>query len=57
MSWDDIEGATLDENQGVFTLKFRALSDVVVSDVISMSSDITRAEAYSFDQKIDIDLV
>ena len=46
-SWTTMEELTLDNNTPLFTLKFRAIADNKVSQVIDVNSIITAAEAYN----------
>jgi hypothetical protein len=56
LSWDDIEGMSLAEDQEAIVLRFRALSEVTVGDAIWLSSDITKAEAYTQDQRLALSM-
>ncbi len=50
MSWDDISNPTIDGH--VFTLSFVAQTDGYISEALTLSSDITVAEAYDSDAQI-----
>lgn len=46
-SWNDLKGLTLVENTELFTLTFRAKTEVKVEEALSLSSRLTAAEAYN----------
>ena len=46
-SWDDVTGVSLSDDEVLFSVTFRALSDVQLSEVLSATSEATIAEAYS----------
>ena len=46
-SWDDIDGVSLDDDEVLFSITFRALSDVKLSKTLRATSQRTKAEAYS----------
>jgi hypothetical protein len=48
-SWNDIKGLTVDENKVLFSIEFRATANNTIYNTVSMSSDITKAEAYTTD--------
>jgi hypothetical protein len=48
-SWFEAEGADLNANDVLFTLEFKATSNQSLADVVKMTSDITKAEAYTQD--------
>jgi len=50
MSWDDINAPTVEGE--VFTLSFLASEDGYISEVLTLSSDVTSSEAYNSDAHI-----
>jgi hypothetical protein len=46
-SWMNVLGATMAKDQNVFTLRFKAKSNGKLSKAISLTSDLTKAEAYN----------
>lgn len=50
MSWDDLSAPTVSGE--MFTMSFMATKDGYLSEVLSMSSDMTSAEAYNSDAQI-----
>lgn len=51
-SWNTKSGQTVERNTTLFTLLFRANKNVNVSDILSINSQITKAEAY--DKQLNI---
>ena len=47
MSWNAADGKSLNADQVLFTLKFKAKANVKLQDVLKLTSDITRKEAYN----------
>lgn len=45
-SWNQIQPISLKENEAVFTLRFKALKNVQLKEVLQITSDLTKAEAY-----------
>ena len=52
MSWDNANGKSVSADQVLFTLKFKANSNAKLQDVISLTSDITKKEAYNADLEV-----
>ncbi len=50
-SWDSKTPVTVSSDDVLFTLTFRALKSAKVSNSLSITSDVTRAEAYTSDLK------
>ena len=50
-SWNDNEEQILD-NEKLISFEFEALKDGLLSDMISINSRITKAEAYSFELSV-----
>ena len=48
-SWNDFNGVSIDKNKVLFTLEFRAIANNTISNTVKVSSDITKAEAYTND--------
>jgi len=48
-SWNQSDGLILDKTKVLFTLEFRAIANNTISKTLSISSDITKAEAYTTD--------
>ncbi|MEY3421149.1 MAG: hypothetical protein RIR48_1438, partial [Bacteroidota bacterium] len=48
-SWNDFKGLTVGENKVLFSIEFRATANNTIYNTVSMSSDITKAEAYTTD--------
>ena len=48
-SWNDVKGLSIDKDQVLFTIEFRATANNTISNAIKVSSDITKAEAYTND--------
>lgn len=48
-SWNDVDGVSAATNETLFTLEFRAITNNTISNTINLTSDITRAEAYTTD--------
>jgi hypothetical protein len=46
-SWNAMEGMILEEGASLFTLNFRALEDVNVSESMALTSRLTATEAYN----------
>ena len=46
MSWTNVNGATVANNEVLFTLKLKATTNTSLSNAIAMSSSVTAAEAY-----------
>ena len=53
ISWDNLTGVTLGEQSSLFKIKFKAKSNSILSNVLTINSAYTSAEAYtsSMDQK------
>jgi hypothetical protein len=47
MSWNNAEGTTVTDGTVLFTLKFEATQNGMLSSMITASSDVTAAEAYT----------
>ncbi len=57
VSWDEINAVSLENGDPVFSLKFKALDDVVLSEVLTINSKLTTKEAYNNEFEIlDLDL-
>ncbi len=48
-SWNEVEGITAGSDETLFTLEFRAITNNTISKTINLTSDITKAEAYTTD--------
>ena len=48
-SWNEINGMTIDKNKVLFTIEFRATANNTISNTVKLTSDITKAEAYTQD--------
>ncbi|MCZ2100684.1 MAG: T9SS type A sorting domain-containing protein [Chitinophagales bacterium] len=56
-SWNDYEGKSVDKDHVLFTVEFRAITNNTIANTVKLSSDITKAEAYTQDlSKIDVAL-
>jgi hypothetical protein len=51
-SWNQFNGVKMESGQLVMTLTFEAVNDGQLSDVLALSSDITKAEAYDMSLKL-----
>ncbi|MBK9257396.1 MAG: T9SS type A sorting domain-containing protein [Saprospiraceae bacterium] len=47
ISWNQNAGLTLNADQNLFTIEFRATTNNTISRILSISSDITKSEAYT----------
>ncbi len=57
MSWNDANGQTVSPDEVLFTLKFKANKADKLQNLISLTSDITRKEAYNTDLEVmNVDL-
>lgn len=57
-SWGEAEAVSLEADEVLFSLVFKAKKDIRLSDVIQIGSDITPAEAYTATEDIiNVDLV
>ena len=48
-SWNDYKGKTVANNKVLFTIEFRATANNTIAKSLTLSSDITKAEAYTQD--------
>ncbi|KXK38750.1 MAG: T9SS type A sorting domain-containing protein [Saprospiraceae bacterium] len=48
-SWNDFAGKTVQSDVVLFTIEFRAITNNTISNTVQLSSDITKAEAYTQD--------
>ncbi|MBK8885875.1 MAG: T9SS type A sorting domain-containing protein [Saprospiraceae bacterium] len=48
-SWNNENGLTIDKDVVLFTIDFRAITNNTISNTFSLTSDITKAEAYTHD--------
>ncbi len=56
-SWNSEKGLSFDKNEVLFTLRFRAMKDVAVGELMTINSNVTLAEAYNSTLDIkDVDL-
>lgn len=56
-SWNDAMGKTIANDKVLFTVEFRAITNNTISNTIKLTSDITKAEAYTQDlSKINVAL-
>lgn len=56
-SWNDVSGLTVNKDKVLFTVEFRAITNNTIANTIQLSSDITKAEAYTQDlSKINVSL-
>ncbi len=56
-SWHNAKTVSVESSEVLFSIEFKAISDLKLSDVISISSEVTKAEAYNGDaQLLDVDL-
>jgi len=56
-SWNDHDGLSLQKQDVLFTLEFKALANNTVNNILNISSDITHAEAYTQNlDKMDVGL-
>ena len=46
-SWNDFKGMTVSDDKVLFSIEFRATTNNTINKTVSMSSDITKAEAYT----------
>jgi hypothetical protein len=46
-SWNDFNGMTVSDDKVLFSIEFRATTNNTINKTVSMSSDITKAEAYT----------
>jgi hypothetical protein len=51
-SWNSSEGLSLRDGEVLYTISFRALTDVMLSQVIRVNSRMVRAEAYDRDEDL-----
>jgi hypothetical protein len=56
MSWNNSEPLSFDVEEVLFTLVFKAKTDVRLSELIDINSEITRTEAYVSEEVRDIAL-
>lgn len=49
LSWNEINGKSFANDEVLFTLEFRATANNTISNTLQVSSDITKAEAYTHD--------
>jgi hypothetical protein len=52
VSWHQAQGVDISPNEVLFTMKFMALSSLQLSEVISINSRMTVAEAYTMDNEV-----
>ena len=56
-SWHNAKSVSVKSDEVLFSIEFKAISDLKLSDVISISSEVTKAEAYNSDADLlDVDL-
>ncbi len=56
-SWNDATGRSIDNDKTLFTVAFRAITNNTLANTIKLTSDITKAEAYTQDlSKINVAL-
>ena len=48
-SWNDFNGLTVPEDKVLFSIEFRATANNTIRNTVKLSSDITKAEAYTKD--------
>ncbi len=48
-SWNDFKGFTVGKDKVLFTIEFRATANNTIANTVKLSSDITKAEAYTHD--------
>lgn len=48
-SWNELDGSTFAKDQILYTIEFRATANNTIANVVKMTSDITKAEAYTDD--------
>ncbi|MBK8624256.1 MAG: T9SS type A sorting domain-containing protein [Saprospiraceae bacterium] len=48
-SWNDFEGVSLTNDKILFTIEFRATANNTIANTVKLTSDITKAEAYTND--------
>jgi hypothetical protein len=51
-SWNDIKGMNAKADEVLFTLEFEAIANNTISNTLTLTSDITKAEAYTNDLKV-----
>lgn len=52
MSWNNAQASTFDRNEVLFSITFRAATNGTTSRNVSLSSDITKSEAYTTDMEV-----
>ncbi len=58
LSWNDINAVSVEDNSPLFVLKFRALRDFALSEILTVNSKLTSKEAYNNNLDIlDMNLV
>lgn len=56
-SWNEYAGQTIDKDAVLFTVEFRAIANNTLANAVKLSSDITRAEAYTHNlSEVNIEL-
>ncbi len=45
-SWNQVQPLTLNKSEQIFTLRFKALKDAQLSEILQITSEFTKAEAY-----------
>lgn len=48
-SWNDVKGLSVAKSKVLFTIEFRATANNTISNTVKLTSDITKAEAYTND--------
>lgn len=56
MSWNDIKGRFLQDDDRLFTLRFTAEKEMMLSEAIDLNSSVTPIEAYVNREKVNIQL-
>lgn len=57
LSWNEINGKSFAKDEVLFTLEFRAAANNTIANTLQVSSDITKAEAYTNDlSELDVKL-
>ena len=57
LSWNEIDGKSFAKDEVLFTLEFRAAANNTIANTLQVSSDITKAEAYTNDlSELDVKL-
>ncbi len=56
-SWNDFDLTSVDDNEVLFSIEFTALANGQLSELLEITSKVTRAEAYAGNNQLDVSLV